>query len=246
MRWRRATPTCRRVSARAGSHWYRGLAVRGCHASIVVLLVSACALASGCGGGTRQDAHEPDATFTVAITGARFPALQAVARPVTMALRVRNMSTSTIPNLAVTVDSFSYVSHFPELASSKRPIWVIEQGPGTVPKRPVKSQAISPPGGGQTAYVNTWALGPLAPGRTRTFAWRVTPVKAGLFNVHYFIAAGLAGRSRARLATGGIPHGHFKVAIAPRPPATHVNPETGQVEPGRYVPGTSVASGTTE
>jgi hypothetical protein len=218
--------------------WYRGLAVRGCHASIVVLLVSAAAaLAVGCGGGTRQDAHEPDAAFTVAVTRASFPPVQAVARLTTLTLRVRNTSTATIPNLAVTIDSFSYVSNLPELASSKRPIWVVEQGPGAVPKRPVQSQAISPPGGGQTAYVNTWALGPLAPGRTQTFAWRVAPVKAGLYTVHYRIAAGLSGRSSARLADGAIPHGHFKVAIAPRPPATHVNPETGRVEPGRYMPG---------
>jgi hypothetical protein len=218
--------------------------VRGCHASIVVLLVSAsAALAAGCGGGTRQDAHEPDATFTVAIVHRSFPPLQAVARPVTMTLTVRNRSTATIPNLAVTIDSFSYVSNFPRLASSERPIWVIEQGPGAVPKSPVQSQAVSPPGGGQTAYVNTWALGPLAPGHAQTFAWRVTPVKPGIFTVHYKVAAGLSGRSRERLTGGGIPHGHFKVAIAPRPPATHVNPETGQVEPGRYKPGTSVSTG---
>jgi hypothetical protein len=218
--------------------------VRGCHASIAVLLVSACAaLAAGCAGGTRLDAHEPDATFTVAVVGHSFPAVQAVARPATMTLRVRNTSTATIPNIAITVDSFSYVSNLPELAASKRPIWVIEQGPGTVPKRPVQSQAISPPGSGQTVYVNTWALGPLAPGHTQTFAWRVTPVKSGLYTVHYTIAAGLAGRSRARLADGAIPHGHFKVAIAPRPPAKHVNPETGQVEPGRYIPGVTGSAG---
>ncbi len=210
----------------------------------MVLLVSAsAALAAGCGGGTREDAHEPDATFTVAVVHSRFPALQAVARPVTMTLGVRNTSTATMPNVAVTIDSFSYVSNFPELASSKRPIWVIEQGPGAVAKRPVQSQAISPPGGGQTAYVNTWALGALPPGATRTFAWHVTPVKPGLYTVHYTVAAGLAGRSRARLANGAIPHGHFTVAIAPRPPATHVNPATGQVEPGRYEPGTSVTAG---
>lgn len=216
--------------------------MRGCHASIAVLLLGACAaLASGCGGGTRQDTHEHDATFTVTVVGRSFPAVQAVARPATMTLRVRNTSAATITNIAVTVDSFSYVSDAPELSSSKRPIWVVEQGPGAVPKRPVQSQAISPPGGGQTAYVNTWALGPLAPGHTQTFAWRVTPVKPGIYTVHYTVAAGLTGRSRARLANGTISHGHFKVAIAPRPPATHVNPETGTVEAGRYLPGTSAA-----
>jgi hypothetical protein len=254
MRWRRATPTCHGapcatqpaadLPARRGPRWYRGLAVRGSHASIVVLLASACAvLAAGCGGGTRQDAHEPDATFTVAVVHPSFPAVQSVARTTTMALGVRNTSTATIPNVAVTVDSFSYVSNFPDLALSKRPIWVIEQGPGAVPKRPVQSQAVSPPGGGQTAYVNTWALGELPPGATRIFAWRVTPVKPGIYTVHYTIAAGLAGRSRARLANGAIPHGHFTVAIAPRPPATHVNPETGRVEPGPYRPGKYTTAG---
>lgn len=232
------------MAARLGTRWYRGLAVRGCHASIAVLLVSAAAaLASGCGGGTRQDAGEPDATFTVAIAHASFPRLQAVARPAMLTLRVRNAGTATIPNLAITIDSFSYVSNLPELASSKRPIWVVEQGPGAVPKRPVQSQAVSPPGGGQTAYVNTWALGPLAPGHVQTFAWRVMPVKPGLYTVHYTVAAGLSGRASARLANDALPHGHFKVAIAPRPPATHLNPETGQVESGRYVPGVAGSAG---
>jgi hypothetical protein len=218
--------------------------VRGCHASIGVLLASACAaLAAGCGGGTRQDAHEADATFTVAVLHPNFPAVQAVARPATLTLAVRNTDSATIPNLAVTIDSFSYVSNLPELASSKRPIWVVEQGPGAVSKRPVQSQAISPPGGGQTAYLNTWALGPLAPGRIQTFTWRVAPVKPGIYTVHYTIAAGLSGRSRARLAGGAIPRGHFTVAIAPRPPATHVNPETGVVEPGPYRPGKYVTTG---
>jgi hypothetical protein len=205
--------------------------------STVVLLSACAALVAGCGGGTRQDADEPDATFTVAVVNAHFPAVQAVARPATMALRVRNTGSGTIPNVAITVDSFDYVSNYPELAANKRPIWVIETGPGTVPKRPVQSAAVSPPGSGETAYVNTWALGPLPPGHARTFAWRVAPVKPGVYTVHYTISAGLSGRSRARLANGTIPHGHFVVVIAPRPPATHVNPNTGKVEPGPFVQG---------
>ena len=117
---------------------------------------------AGCGGGTRQDADEPDATYTVAIEHASFPAVQSIARPTVMTLQVRNTSNGTIPNIAITVDSFSYTSNYPDLAANKRPIWTIEQGPGAISKLPAQSQVISPPGGGQTAYVNTWALGTLA------------------------------------------------------------------------------------
>ncbi len=203
--------------------------------SIVVLLGACAAIVAGCGG-ARQDSGEPDATYTVAIDHASFPPVQVLARPEAMTLQVRNASTGTIPNIAITVDSFSYTSNYPDLASNKRPIWVIEQGPGAVAKPPVQSQAISPPGGGQTAYVNTWALGSLPPGHARTFAWRVTPVKPGSYTVHYTIAAGLSGKAKARLADGAIPHGQFTVAIAPRPPAKHINPNTGRLAPGRYPP----------
>jgi len=221
-----------------GRH-YSVLGHRSCAAartSALAAIVLGGLLLTGCGGGTRQDSGEPDATYTVAIAHASFPAIQAIARPVTMTLQVRSTSTATIPNIAITVDSFSYTSNYPGLADNKRPIWVIEQGPGAISTRPVQSQAISPPGGGQTAYVNTWALGSLPPGHARTFTWRVTPVKPGIYTVHYTIAAGLSGKAKARLAGGAIPHGRFIAAITPRPPAKHIDPNTGLLVPGRYPP----------
>jgi hypothetical protein len=190
-------------------------------------------LASGCGQ-ARQDAHEPKDTFTVQVVKARFPARQAVARPSSLELLVRNTGTHAVPNIAVTIDSFAYTNTYPELASNKSPIWVVEEGPGAIPKRPVESEAVSPPGGGQTAYVNTWALGSLAAGHTQTFLWRVTPVKPGLHMVHFTVAAGLAGKAHAQLAGGGAATGHFTVDIAPKPPATHVDPNTGQVVSGAF------------
>jgi hypothetical protein len=199
-----------------------------CGACLVLLL-------GGCGG-ARQDANEPKGTFGVQITKASFPAQQSVARQTRMVLQVRNSGTQTVPNVAVSIDSFAYTSDYPTLASNKRPIWVVETGPGAIPQRPVQSEAISPPGGGQTAYLNTWALGPLAPGHTSTFIWRVVPVKAGRYTVHYTVAAGLSGRARAQLAHGGPAVGHLTAEIAPRPPATHVDPETGEVVPGAYPP----------
>ena len=82
--------------------------------------------------------------------------------------------------------------------------------------------------------MNTWALGPLAPGATRTFRWLVVPVKPGVHTVHYTVASGLAGKAKARLASGALVHGKFTAYIAPTPPARHVDPRTGQVVPGPF------------
>ena len=155
---------------------------------------------------------------------------------------VRNTGTQTVPNVAVTIDSFAYTSNYPDLSVNKRPIWVVEEGPGAIPKRPAESETVSPPGGGQTAYVNTWALGALAPGHTRTFVWRVVPVKAGLHIVHYTVAAGLTGKSpRAVCAAARARVGTSSCTSPPRRRRTHVDPETGQVVPGAY-PAVAVAS----
>ncbi len=178
------------------------------------------------------DAHEPSGTYHVAIVQASFPRSQTIARPARLTLTVRNLGLRPIPNVAVTVDSFSYASNFRELADPKRPIWVIEQGPGLISKLNVETQEVSTPGSGQTSYVNTWALGPLAPRQTRTFLWRVVPVKAGLHTVRFSFAAGLAGKARARLLGGGLAQGRLTVYVAPKPPVTHVNPNTGEIEVG--------------
>lgn len=210
--------------------------VRGRRAFGALTLLGACAalLVSGCGGGKRADAGEPEHTYEIEVTDATFPPKQAVSRQTFMRLKVVNADTRTIPNIAVKVDSFYYASTYPNLAANKRPIWVVEQGPGAIPGRPVQSQAISPPGGGQTAYVNTWALGPLAPGHTATFLWKVVPVKAGYHRVHIEVLAGLGGKAKATLPNGTPLRARFGVHIAPAPPATHVDPNTGKVTAGTY------------
>jgi hypothetical protein len=199
------------------------------------LALGACAAlaASGCGA-ARQDVHEPRRAYTIRVLASRFPPLQAISRPTSLLLLVQNTSALTAPNVAVTLDSFYYTEHFPELAANKRPVWIVDQGPGRTAQPPVESAAISPPGGGQTAYVNTWALGPLAPGATRAFRWLVVPVKAGVHTVHYSVASGLAGKATARLSSGGLVHGQFTAYIAPTPPSRHVDPRTGQVVPGPF------------
>jgi hypothetical protein len=199
-------------------------------------LLGACAalLAAGCGGGTEQNHGEAKRSYQMRIVSASFPSKQSIARQTSMSVDVRNESSHVVPDVAVTVDSFSYVEKYPELAADKRPIWVVEEGPGTPAKLPVQSQAISPPGGGQTAYVNTWALGALQPHAARRFTWKVVPVKAGAHTVHLAVSAGLAGNAKATLASGGPVAKSFTAQIAPSPPLSHVDPETGKVAPGQF------------
>jgi hypothetical protein len=199
----------------------------------------AVAMASGCGEAAHQDAGESKGTFTVRVTGASFPARQAVAKPARLVLRVHNTSGRTVPNVAVAVNSFDYVSNYPNLQARKRPVWVLEHGPGPIAKPPVETVEVDAPGGGTTATYNVWALGPLAAGATRDFVWQVTPVKPGVHSVAYRVYGGLNGKARAVLASGGVPGGAFRVAIAGKPPARHVNPRTGKVEFGVYSPPSS-------
>ncbi len=197
-------------------------------------MLGAGALAAGCGGGSEATAGEPSKTFDLEIVRASFPAAQSIAKHERLLLTVRNRSSEAIPNLVATVDSFNYASNYPELAANKRPIWVVERGPGQPARPPVETQEVSIPGGGQTAYVNAWALGPVPAHQTETFFWSVVPVKAGAYTVHYIFSSGLAGKAKARLAAGGPAAGHFHVVIAPKPPENHVDPKTGQVVPGPY------------
>jgi hypothetical protein len=199
------------------------------------VLAGACAalVASGCGA-ARQDAREKKRTYTMEVVKASFPAKQAIARPTQLELQVRNAGEHTAPSVAVSLDSFNYLENYPQLAANQRPVWVIEHGPGPAIRAPVESQVVSPPGGAQTNYVNTWTLGPLAAGATQTFVWAVTPVKAGMHTVRFTIAAGLAGKARAQVATGGPVQGQLSAEIAPAPPARHVDPSTGRVVSGAF------------
>jgi hypothetical protein len=200
------------------------------------VIVSACSalLAIGCGGGSEQNHGEAKRSYKMRISAASFPAKQSISKPAELRVKVLNEQNRTVPNVAVTVDAFSYVEKYPELAANKRPIWVVEEGPGTRAQSPVQSQAVSPPGGGQTAYINTWAFGPLKANAAKTFTWKVVPVKSGAHSVHLTVSAGLAGNAKATLARGGAVRRSFSTQIAAIPPLRHVDPSTGQVSPGAF------------
>ena len=81
--------------------------------------VAALAVA-GCGGGERQDADEPSGTFQVAVVNASFPTKQHLAKPERFVIAVRNTGRKTVPNVAVTVNSFAARSEQAGLADPQR------------------------------------------------------------------------------------------------------------------------------
>lgn len=196
-------------------------------------VLTAGVLASGCGV-ARQDAREAKASYPLRVLSATFPARQSIAKPQTFELRVENVGKHTVPNIAVSLDSFSYSSSYPQLAARLRPVWVVEEGPGAQAPTPVQSESVSAPGGAGTVYVTTWALGALAPESSTAFEWHVMPVKAGRYSVHYSVGAGLAGRAKAVTSAGGAVTGTLTADIAAKPPVRHVNPKTGKVEAGEF------------
>jgi hypothetical protein len=202
---------------------------------LLAALVAVVALA-GCGSQARQDANEPTGSFTVDVPVATFPSSQRLAEHTHLVIAIRNTGTKTIPNIAVTIlnpkagtaaQAFGgLLAEAPGLASRSRPIWVVDRAPGPCGFGCTSGGA----GGAVTAYTNTWALGSLKPGKTATFDWGVTAIKAGTHVIEYLVAAGLNGKAKAVLAGGGQPKGRFTVTISSAPQQSYVN-DKGQVVP---------------
>jgi hypothetical protein len=172
----------------------------------------------------------------VAISTATFPQSQKLAEPTHLVIAVRNSGSKTIAHLAVSIcnvtcaynapkgegtsaQAFSQDINQPYLASSSRPIWIVDAAPGPC--------GYSCQQGGQgaavTAYSNTWSLGPLHPGQTMRFDWKVTAVQPGKHVVAWEVAAGLNGNAKAVLADGSQPHGTFVVDVSSKPEQAYVN-----------------------
>lgn len=184
-------------------------------AAIAACLTSVALGLSGCGGGERQDADEPKGDFRVEVVSATFPSSQKIADRAKMVIRVRNAGTETVPNVAMTVKTrplraggapaaFGQAVADDRLADNERPVWIVDRGPV----------------GGDTAYTNTWALGKLRPGQSKSFEWQVTAVKPGRYTIDYEAAAGLDGR--ARVTSRAKASGTFKVDVGDSPTDSRV------------------------
>jgi hypothetical protein len=182
--------------------------------------------AAGCGG-ERQDENEPEGEFTLEVVEASFPERQTLAERATLRLAVRNTDDRELPNLAVTVETesvsgdgagvaFAQAADDARLADANRPVWVLDRGPE----------------GGESAYTNTWTVGPLLAGQTRELEWRLTAVQAGDYTVNYRVSPGLHGK--AVPAEGQRTTGSFRVSISDEPVPARVNAQGKVVrgEPG--------------
>ena len=203
-----------------GRRWYVRPAVvvrrlLGAFATVGMVAIAAC------GGGDRQDANEPDETFKVDVTRATFPKQQRLAASTSLTIAVRNAGDKTIPDIAVTVDGFDYRTQEPDVADPARPRFAVNGVPRRIGGFPEAKDAT--PAGCDTAYVSTWACGPLKPGREKTFKWTVTPVKAGQYRITWRVAAGLYGKAKAESAgAGGVPSGSFTGTVSNAVPKVRV------------------------
>ena len=190
---------------------------RGSALALAGLLVLA-----GCGG-ERQDENEPSGDFPVEVVSADFPDEQKLAKSSDLTITLRNAGDETIPNLGVTVNGFNYrKSDDPALADPERPVFAVNGVPVEIAGFPEAKDAT--PRGCDTAYVNTWACGPLAPGKEKTMRWSVTAVKAGPYKIVWRANAGLDGDARAVLADGGdqVPGGTFSGEISREAPDVRI------------------------
>jgi hypothetical protein len=180
----------------------------------VLAFTACCALLAGCGGGgERQDAHERRGTFDVQVVESDFPRDQSISQAATMRISVRNTGDETVPDLAVSVQGFLRRDEQPGLADPNRAVFVVDRAPK----------------GAETAYTQTWAVGPLRAGATRELRWRVTPTVAGTHTIKYTVAAGLNGLAKARASDGRAPTGTFTVRVSDAPADATVDPDTGKV-----------------
>lgn len=176
---------------------------------------------AGCGGGERQDENEPEGDFKVEVVEASFPEDQKLAKRSELVIVVRNADQQKIPNISVTMRGLDYRKDDPDLADQRRPQFVVNgkfKEFGNI--EDARSQ--TPNGIENPTYVDTWSLGPLAPGESKRFRWDVTAVKAGPYELRYSVAAGLDGKARAIDDSGETPQGVFTGTVSDEPPQTRI------------------------
>jgi hypothetical protein len=187
-----------------------------------IYVVPLCLLAfAGCGGGERQDENEASGDFPVEVVKATFPEKQKLAKSSDLVVTLRNAGEDTIPNIGLTVNGFDERKDNPDLADPNRPVFALNGVQVRIAGFPESKEAA--PKGCDTAYVDTWACGPLKPNQMKTFRWSVTAVRAGTYKIAWRVNAGLDGKAKAVAPGGGpAPRGIFAGTISDKAPTVRV------------------------
>lgn len=206
---------------------------------MLACLLAGLALAA-CGGDEESQAdNEPKGEFPVEVASAKFPARQRLGETSDLVLEVENAGDETIPDLAITLYTgdekadgpFNLRSEQQGLADPNRPVWILENDYPKLLADGVDASELDdePTAGAETAAVNTYAFGPVAPGESLAAVWRVTAVEGGTYTVHYEVAGGIDGNAKAVTADGSPVEGEFVATISDKPPKTRVT-DSGKVE----------------
>jgi hypothetical protein len=179
--------------------------------------------------GEPQDRAEPSGNFPVRVIGATFPLGQHLAKDSSMEIVVENAGSKRVPDINVTVKcgsglggSFMTATAEADVANPERPQFVVN-------KIPTATERVNPPLDPaplerSSAFVDTYPLGPLDPGRRATFRWDVTAVKAGPFRLCWRVNAGLYGKAKAVAAQDSPQpvNGEFKGNVSNKAPNARI------------------------
>jgi hypothetical protein len=160
---------------------------------------------------------------------ASFPSEQKLAKRSELEIVVRNADSKEIPNIAVTLKGLDRRKDDPDLADQRRPVFVVN-GQFKEFGNIEDAQAKTPNGVENPSYVDTWSLGPLKPGESKSFKWDVTAVQAGPYELNYAVAAGLDGKAKAVDAAGQPITGVFSGTISDVAPQTRIADDGKTVE----------------
>src|SRR3954447_5405166 len=224
------------------------LRLRGPGACIAIgfAVISLAAGISACGGGQRQDATGPSGNFPVQVTKAKFANHQKLAATNYLQLAIRNAGNQTLPDLTVTINtvgqgqppdqkspaystgsgqgSFNVRVDEPHLAFPFRPVWILEgDSPKVIkPGQPLRQLSKTPTSAAASAATDTFQFGPVKPEESKYVVWRVTPVQAGTYTVHYEVSASVTGTAKAVTPDGSPVRGEFVATISAKPPQSCV------------------------
>jgi hypothetical protein len=212
-------------------------------ARALIALAPFALLVAGCGNNQRQDVNEPKGTFPMAVESATFPTAQRLAKSSRMEIVVRNAGSHIVPDVSVTVQckgqgpgeeggggGFTYRSTQQGVADPERPQFVVDKIPTRTP-RPTGQLNLDPLER-SSAYVDTYPLGKLEPGRTVRFTWDVTAVRAGPYRLCWRVNAGLYGKAKAVTAASSAKpiSGEFRGTVIRKAPIAEVTPSGKVVE----------------